>query len=60
MASSPMIFVYNGSNRRGQVVKGEISAMSIVEAKNQLRRQGISTKRVKKLPKPLFGTGEKN
>lgn len=59
MASSPMIFVYNGSNRRGQVVKGEISAMSIVEAKNQLRRQGISTKRVKKLPKPLFGTGEK-
>jgi type IV pilus assembly protein PilC len=59
MASSPTIFVYNGSNRRGQVVKGEISAMSIVEAKNQLRRQGISAKRVKKLAKPLFGSGEK-
>jgi type IV pilus assembly protein PilC len=59
MATSPTIFVYNGSNRRGQVVKGEISAMSIVEAKNQLRRQGISAKKVKKLAKPLFGGGEK-
>ena len=59
MAISPTIFVYNGSNRRGQVVKGEISAMSIVEAKNQLRRQGISALRVKKLAKPLFGGSEK-
>jgi len=59
MATSPTIFVYNGSNRRGQVVKGEISAMSIVEAKNQLRRQGISAKKVKKLAKPLLGGGEK-
>jgi len=59
MATSPTIFVYNGSNRRGQVVKGEISAMSIVEAKNQLRRQGISALRVKKLAKPLFGGSEK-
>ena len=59
MATSPSIFVYNGSNRRGQVVKGEISAMSIVEAKNQLRRQGISARRIKKLAKPLFGGGEK-
>jgi type IV pilus assembly protein PilC len=59
MAASPTIFVYNGSNRRKQVVKGEIFAMSIVEAKNQLRRQGISAKRVKKLAKPFFGSGEK-
>lgn len=59
MATSPTIFVYNGSNRRGQMVKGEISAMSMVEAKNQLRRQGISAKKVKKLAKPMFGGGEK-
>jgi len=59
MATSPTIFVYSGSNRRGQVVKGEISAMSIVEAKNQLRRQGISAQKVKKLAKPLFGGGDK-
>lgn len=59
MAISSTTFIYNGSNRRGQVVKGEISARSIVEAKNQLRRQGISAKKVKKLSKPLFGNGEK-
>ncbi len=59
MAATPSVFVYSGSNRQGQIVKGEISAMSIVEAKNQLRRQGISAKKVKKLAKPLFGGGEK-
>jgi type IV pilus assembly protein PilC len=59
MATAPTIFVYNGSNRRGQMVKGEISANSIVEAKNQLRRQGISAKKVKKLAKPLLGGTDK-
>jgi type IV pilus assembly protein PilC len=59
MATAPTIFVYNGLNRRGQVVKGEIAAISFVEAKNQLRRQGISAKKVKKLVNPLFGSGEK-
>tara|TARA_R110000868_G_scaffold307547_2_gene569227 strand:+ start:725 stop:1933 length:1209 start_codon:yes stop_codon:yes gene_type:complete len=59
MATSPTVFVYSGANRRGQIVKGEISAMSIVEAKNQLRRQGISAKRVKKLAKPMFAGGDK-
>ncbi|MDP5131072.1 MAG: type II secretion system F family protein, partial [Paraglaciecola sp.] len=44
-------------NKRGQAVKGEISATSILEAKNQLRRQGISAKKVKKLSTPLFGKG---
>jgi type IV pilus assembly protein PilC len=57
MASAPITFIYNGANKRGQAVKGEISATSIVEAKNQLRRQGISAKRVKKLTTPLFGKG---
>lgn len=59
MATAPTIFVYNGLNRLGQVVKGEITAISFVEAKNQLRRQGISAKKVKKLANPLFGSGEK-
>jgi len=57
MATAPITFTYTGANKRGQAVKGEISATSIVEAKNQLRRQGISAKRVKKLTTPLFGKG---
>ncbi|MFT6898862.1 MAG: type IV pilus assembly protein PilC [Paraglaciecola sp.] len=59
MANPPITFVYNGVNKRGQNVKGEISALTILEAKNQLRRQGVSAKRVKKLATPLFGLGAK-
>ncbi|KXI26833.1 type II secretion system F family protein [Paraglaciecola hydrolytica] len=57
MASAPITFVYSGANKKGQAVKGEISALSVLEAKNLLRRQGISAKKVKKLTTPLFGRG---
>lgn len=57
MATTPTVYVYSGADKRGQQVKGEISALTILEAKNQLRRQGIAAKRVKKLAKPLFGRG---
>ncbi|MGO4893960.1 type II secretion system F family protein [Flavobacterium sp. W21_SRS_FM6] len=57
MATAPITYEYSGANKRGQAVKGEISATSILEAKNQLRRQGISAKKVKKLSTPLFGKG---
>ena len=57
MATAPITFVYSGANKKGQAVKGEISATSALEAKNLLRRQGISAKKVKKLTTPLFGKG---
>ncbi len=57
MAKTPDIFVWNGTNRKGQSVKGEITANSLSEAKNLLRRQGISATKVKKFTKPLFGKG---
>ncbi|MFT2092378.1 type II secretion system F family protein [Paraglaciecola sp. 2405UD69-4] len=56
-STTPTTFTYQGNNKNGQAVKGEISAMTVLEAKNQLRRQGIAAKRVKKLAKPLFGKG---
>ncbi|WP_166424783.1 type II secretion system F family protein [Paraglaciecola sp. 20A4] len=55
MPKATTTFVWSGANRKGQTVKGEISAVSVLEAKNLLRRQGVSAKKVKKLPKPLFG-----
>jgi type IV pilus assembly protein PilC len=57
MANTPITYAYSGSNKSGQSVKGEISALSILEAKSLLRRQGVSAKKVKKLTKPLFGKG---
>lgn len=50
-------YTWQGKNQKGQNIKGETSANSIQEAKNILRRRGISATKVKKLSKPLFGRG---
>lgn len=52
-------FLYEGTNRGGAKVKGEIFALSDALAKNELRRQGINPLRVKKKPKPLLGGKDK-
>ncbi|TMM47728.1 type II secretion system F family protein [Colwellia ponticola] len=51
------IFVWQGVNRKGKKVNGELPAFSIIELKSQLRKQGITPSRVKKKPKALFGLG---
>ena len=48
-------FTYEGTNRGGNKVKGDIFAISDTLAKNELRKQGTNPIRVKKKPKPLFG-----
>lgn len=47
-------FVYHGTNRRGQKVKGELTSRNMELAKAQLRRQGITITNIKKKQKPLF------
>lgn len=54
MAKTVDIFVWVGSDRKGNKNKGEIAAGSLGEAKNLLRRQGISATKVKKQVKPFF------
>jgi type IV pilus assembly protein PilC len=51
------IFTWQGVNRKGKNVSGELSANSAIELKAQLRKQGITPKKVKKKAKPLFGLG---
>lgn len=58
MAKTTIIYNWQGSDRTGKKRKGEISALSISDAKNLLRRQGISANSVKKQSKSLF-SGEK-
>ncbi len=48
-------FLYEGTNRGGGKVKGEIFALSDTMAKSELRKQGINPLKVKKKPKALFG-----
>ncbi len=52
-------FRYEGTNRGGTKVKGEIYALSDTLAKNELRKQGINPLKVKKKPQPLFGGAAK-
>jgi type IV pilus assembly protein PilC len=55
MSDSINVFTWQGANRRGHSVKGEISAKSLTEAKHLLRRQGISARKVKKQQTSLLG-----
>lgn len=57
MAKAAVTYTWIGTDRAGSNRKGEITAASINEAKNLLRRQGISAVKVKKLSQPLFGKG---
>ncbi|MBU2876925.1 type II secretion system F family protein [Aliiglaciecola lipolytica] len=59
MAKTAEIYTWNGVDKKGHNRKGEISAVSLSEAKNMLRRQGVSATKVKKLAKPLFGKKDK-
>ena len=52
-------FTYEGTNRGGSKVKGEIFALNDALAKNELRKQGINPLKVKKKPKSLFGGAAK-
>ncbi|EWH10045.1 type IV pilus biogenesis protein PilC [Catenovulum agarivorans DS-2] len=53
------IFIWQGVNRRGLKVNGELPAESIKAARDTLKQQGINPTKLKKKPKPLFGGGAK-
>lgn len=59
MAKTADTFVWSGSDTRGNKNKGEITASTRQEAKNLLRRRGISATRVKKQAAPLFKRKDK-
>lgn len=50
------VFVWNGFDKKGNKQKGEITAVNVAIAKSELRKQGITAKRVSKKPKSLFQT----
>jgi len=49
------IFTWEGRDKRGQKVKGEVGGQNISIVKASLRRQGINPTKVRKKAKPLFG-----
>jgi type IV pilus assembly protein PilC len=51
------VFQWQGLNRKGKKISGELSAASSLEAKGQLRKQGVTPGKIKKKSQPLFGLG---
>lgn len=49
------MYVWEGIDKNGKRVKGEMSAQNDSLIKANLRRQGVNPLKVKKKPKPLFG-----
>ncbi len=51
------MYAWEGMDKSGKRVKGEVSGQSEALVKAVLRRQGANPLKVKKKPKPLFGGG---
>ncbi len=56
-AAKADIFIWEGTDKSGKKVKGEMPGKSDALVKAMLRRQGVNPLKVKKKPKPLFGGG---
>ena len=54
-----VMFVWEGTDKAGKKLKGEMSGTSDSLIKAVLRRQGINPLRVKKKPRALFGGTKK-
>ena len=57
-AKTSQMFIWEGVDGTGKKVKGEISGQSEALVKAILRRQKINPTKVKRKPKPLFGSGK--
>ena len=53
------VFVWEGTDKRGVKMKGEVPGKSMNLVRAELRRQGITPGVVKPKPKPLFGSAGK-
>jgi len=50
-------FIWQGKDRGGKPLRGEIDATTQAMARAQLRQQGITPRSIKRKSKPLFGAG---
>ena len=59
LAAKGNMFLWEGTNKAGARVKGEMSSTSDALVKAMLRRQGINPLKVKKKPKALFSSSKR-
>ncbi|TCO80189.1 type IV pilus assembly protein PilC [Plasticicumulans lactativorans] len=56
-APDDLTFVWEGTDKRGRRVKGELRGLNEGAVRNDLRRQGITPLKLRKKSKPLLGGG---
>ncbi len=56
-AETLLTFAYEGTDKRGQKIKGETTGKNIALAKTQLRKQGINVVKIHKKSAGLFSSG---
>ena len=58
-APSSTVFKWEGTDKKGNKVKGETTAVNMTIVRATLRKQGINAKKVRKKPKDLFASSGK-
>jgi type IV pilus assembly protein PilC len=58
-AEKAYVFQWEGVDRRGNRVKGDLRAGSVALVRADLRRQGVNPTKVRKKAQPLFGGGKR-
>ncbi|WP_426149732.1 type II secretion system F family protein [Pseudomonas sp. DC3000-4b1] len=58
-AAQPSVFSWEGVDRKGNRIKGELTSLNVALVKAQLRRQGIVPGKVKKKSSSVFSRGKK-
>src|ERR1700712_3439618 len=53
------VYIWEGTDRKGSSIAGEMTGVSVPLIKAQLRRQGISPVKVKKKTSSIFSKGKK-
>lgn len=58
-AAQPSVFIWEGVDRKGNRVKGELTSLNPALVKAQLRRQGVVPGKIKKKSTSIFSRGKK-
>lgn len=57
--SKPPTFAWEGTDKKGNLVRGELTALSLALAKAYLRKQGVTPLKIKKKNVSIFNKGKK-
>ena len=58
LGDNKVTWSWEGKGKKGEVIRGEVLAVSEIQARAALRQQGVMVLKIKKKPKALFSSGK--